>query len=123
MSENVAQLVIAQFFLGVREGRFPKLNDRNDLWQVLMLILERRVIDLRRRAPEPVCNELGIQATALNVSPHGGIDMVASLEPTPDTIVQLKEELARRLEQLPESLRQVAVWNSRGEATRKSPGF
>ena len=121
--QDVAQVVMTQFFLGVREGRFPKLNDRDDLWQVLMLILERRVIDLCKRAREPVCNEFQILATDSDGSPCAGIDTVASTDPSPETIVELKEELHRRLEQLPAVLRQVAVWRLEGRSNAEIAGL
>ena len=47
--EDVVQVAFAQFFSMVEEGKFPQLNDRDDLWQVLTMLVERRAIDLVRR--------------------------------------------------------------------------
>jgi RNA polymerase sigma factor (sigma-70 family) len=114
--EDVAQQVMTQFFLGVRDGRFPRLNDRHDLWQVLLVILERRVIDLRRKKRQPVCGESAIGAKAEDASQCQGMQSVPCIEPTPEMVVQLEEELRARLSQLPEGLRQVAVWRMIGHS-------
>jgi DNA-directed RNA polymerase specialized sigma24 family protein len=114
--QDLALLVMEQFFSAVQNGRFPQLNDRHDLWQVLMVILERRVIDIRRKKPEPVCGESGISPPSEESSQCGRMGVVPSFEPTPDMIVQLEEELQGRLKQLPEGLRQVAVWKLEGHS-------
>jgi DNA-directed RNA polymerase specialized sigma24 family protein len=114
--QDVAQLVMEQFFFAVRNGRFPRLQDRHDLWQILLVILERRVIDLRRRPPEPLCGESCLAPPAENYSRCERMGALPSFEPTPDMIVQLEEELRHRLQQLPEGLRQTAVWKLEGHS-------
>ena len=47
--EDVVQQAFADFFSQVQQGRFPKLNDRNDLWQVLAMLVDRRAKDQIRR--------------------------------------------------------------------------
>ncbi len=111
--QDVAIVVMEQFFFGVRAGRFPRLNDRHDLWQVLLMILDRRLIDLYRKAPEPVCGESAILPPSGGSGP-GTVPAIPDLQPTPDTVVQLAEELSARLNQLPERLRPVAVWKLEG---------
>src|SRR6266571_7040588 len=44
--EDVALSAFDSFFRGVERGRFPQLDDRGDLWQVLLMITERKAIDL-----------------------------------------------------------------------------
>ena len=44
--EDIALSAFDSFFRGVERGRFPKLDDRDDLWQVLLLITERKAFDL-----------------------------------------------------------------------------
>ena len=46
--EDVVQNAFAQFFQQVQEGRFAKLDDRNDLWQVLAMLVDRRAKDQDR---------------------------------------------------------------------------
>ncbi len=47
--EDVAVEAFACFFRSVASGRFPRLNDRDDLWQLLLLLAERRAVDAQRR--------------------------------------------------------------------------
>ena len=45
--EDVALSAFHSFWRGALAGRFPHLDDRNDLWQILVLITVRKAIDLR----------------------------------------------------------------------------
>ena len=47
--EDVVLSAFDGFLKGVDDGRFLKLNDRHDLWQVLVMLTERRAIALRQR--------------------------------------------------------------------------
>jgi DNA-directed RNA polymerase specialized sigma24 family protein len=51
--EDVALAAFNSFYRAAEQGRFPKLDDRNDLWQVLLLITNRKAIDERRRVLRP----------------------------------------------------------------------
>src|SRR5262245_66237931 len=46
--EDVALSAFDSFCRGAAGGRFPRLEDRHDLWQVLFVITERKAIDLGR---------------------------------------------------------------------------
>ena len=47
--EDVAIAAFANFYRGVEAGRFSKLDDRDDLWQLLIVLTERNAIDQIRR--------------------------------------------------------------------------
>ena len=47
--EDVVLSVFESFFGGLREGRFDQLKDRHGLWQLLLTMTRRKVIDHRRR--------------------------------------------------------------------------
>jgi DNA-directed RNA polymerase specialized sigma24 family protein len=47
--DDVAQIVMNSFFTGAANARFPMPNDRHDLWQVLVMLTERKVVDQMRR--------------------------------------------------------------------------
>jgi len=52
--EDVAAEAIQGFFDGIKKGRFPHVDDRHDLTQVLWMLVNRRVIDhLRRYRRDP----------------------------------------------------------------------
>lgn len=43
--EDVVQNAFHSFFRGVSRGRFPKLDDRDNLWRLLVVITARKAID------------------------------------------------------------------------------
>lgn len=47
--EDIAQEAFEGFFRGVQAHRFSKLDDRNDLWQILIMLVDRRSTDQIRR--------------------------------------------------------------------------
>src|SRR4051794_35421101 len=47
--EDIALSAFNSFCRGAERGRFPRLNDRDDLWQMLVVITVRKAIDLTRR--------------------------------------------------------------------------
>ncbi len=46
--EDIVLSVFDSFYNAAQEGRFPDLADRDDLWQLLMRMAARKVIDKRR---------------------------------------------------------------------------
>ncbi len=102
--EDVAQIAWNSFFQGVSAGRFPKLQDRDDLWQVLFVIIKRKAADQFRR-------QLAIkrgggrgqdQFAELGGSDSSGrgVERIVARDPTPEDAALLAEELRLRLEQL-----------------------
>jgi DNA-directed RNA polymerase specialized sigma24 family protein len=47
--EDVALAAFEAFFRGVKEQRFDRLDSRDDLWQVLAMLAERKAIAILRR--------------------------------------------------------------------------
>src|SRR5256714_3134997 len=47
--EDVALSAFASFCRGAERGRFPRLDDRDDLWKVLVVITARKALDLVAR--------------------------------------------------------------------------
>jgi hypothetical protein len=43
--EDVALSALDSFFAGVAAGRYPRLEDRDDLWRILVTITTRKAID------------------------------------------------------------------------------
>jgi DNA-directed RNA polymerase specialized sigma24 family protein len=43
--EDVTQDAFHSFFRGVDRGRFPRLDDRDDLWRLLVVITARKAFD------------------------------------------------------------------------------
>ncbi len=105
--EDVALSAFHSFCVGAERGRFPQLTDRDDLWQVLVMITARKACKLLRdqgrqkRGGEAVrhASELDEELTA-----------VVGAEPTPEFAAQVAEECGRLLGMLgDEELRAVAL--------------
>ena len=47
--EDVALAAFDSFYRRAERGQFPKLEDRDDLWQLLFVLTVRKAIDLTRR--------------------------------------------------------------------------
>src|SRR5262249_42474905 len=99
--EDVALSAFDSFCRGVEQGRFPRLDDRDNLWRLLVVITERKACDLvqhehrQKRGGGNVCGESGL-ADTLDFSEEGaGIDQLASREPTPEMAAQVADECRR----------------------------
>jgi DNA-directed RNA polymerase specialized sigma24 family protein len=117
--EDVVQNAFHSFFKGIACGRFPQLNDRDNLWRLLVVITARKAIDqvahehTKRQGGGTLLGESRISPGML--SDAAAIEQVVGDEPTPEFAAQVAEEYERLLELLgDESLRQVAVWKMEG---------
>ena len=101
--EDVALSAFKSLCLGAEGGRFPNIQDRDDLWRLLAVITIRKAIDLqRRRRPE---EPLGPEAMS---------DFL-SREPAPDLAAELADECQRLLGQLGDpQLQSIALWKVEG---------
>jgi RNA polymerase sigma factor (sigma-70 family) len=117
--EDVALSAFDSFYRAAEQGRFPQLGDRNNLWELLVVITIRKAIDLRQRE----CRQkrgggkvVGESAFDVPVSAEGaGIEQAVGTEPTPELAVQVADELEALLRLLPnEDVRSVAVLKLEG---------
>ena len=113
--EDVALTAFDSFVRAVQAGRFPRLNDRNDLWQVLLMLTARKAADLSER--EGAAKRGGgavVPLSALQTDDGPGVDR-ASDEPTPDEAAAMAEGFDELLAALPsDELRRIAVWKLEG---------
>jgi DNA-directed RNA polymerase specialized sigma24 family protein len=111
--EDVALSAFNSFFRRAQEGRFPRLTDRQDLWQLLVLIATRKASNLakhERRRPE--INLAG--ADGSSEAPNPFLNLIGR-EPDPESAARVAEEYKRLLALLPDdTLRKVAVWKLEG---------
>lgn len=110
--EDLAISAFAGFFKGVREGRFPKLADRDDLWQVLLVLTERKAIDQHRHDGAKKRNEgkvRGESALDAGDSAAPGIAGIIDDQPTPEFAAEMTDQLRLRLSQLGDVERQIAL--------------
>jgi DNA-directed RNA polymerase specialized sigma24 family protein len=117
--EDVALSAFDSFCRAAEQGRFPRLNDRDDLWQLLIVLTDRKAHDLvqherrQRRGGGKVIDEA---ALGPDDSDRGrGLAEIVGQEPTPEFTAQIAEECRRLLEILGDAeLRRVALRKMEG---------
>ena len=120
--EDAALSAFDSFCRAATEGRFPRLDDRDDLWRLLVTITERKATDQMRRAGRVkrgggrVRNEADLAAGGPDDEP-AGLDRIAGHQPTPEFAAEFAEEYRRLFEALrDEELRRIAVWRLEGHS-------
>jgi len=116
--EDVALSAFDSFIRGAKRGRFPQLHDRDDLWHLLLVITERKAIDLvnhercEKRGGGSVRHEGSLVGDSSVTAPF---DQVAGPEPTPDDAARIADNCRRLLETLEDDkLRAVALAKMEG---------
>jgi RNA polymerase sigma factor (sigma-70 family) len=112
-AEDVALAAFADFFQGAALGRFPRLDDRGDLWQVLALIARRKAAHLaERRRRLKRGGGLVLDEAALA---GAGLDGLAAEQPDPELAAEAAEEFHRLLAILDDDrLRRIALLKLEG---------
>jgi RNA polymerase sigma factor (sigma-70 family) len=116
--EDVVVTAFASFCRGVQEGRFPRLDDRDDLWQVLVMLTSRKAANQLKHDYRQKRGQDQVRGDSIWDSLDGtgaGIDGVEGREPTPEFAHEIAEECERLLDILDnEVLRVVAVAKMEG---------
>lgn len=104
--EDIALSAFKSFCAGAERGRFPRLNDRHDLWQVLVMIAARKAANLIRyemagKRNGPVDSDVPLSA-------------IVGSEPSPSLVVQVTDEYRRLVEKLDDDKRLVASLKMEG---------
>lgn len=114
-ASGVVQSALNSFFQGVRRNAFPRLNDREDLWRLLVVITARKA---SHRVRDELCEKRGAGRvrgeSVLNATYADDFNGLAHIidddKQTPEMAAILNEELSRRLEQLDDDmLKEIAV--------------
>ena len=102
--EDVAQSAFNSFFRGAKEKRFQKLENREDLWQILAMITERKAIKVMRR--ELADKRGGGHVRGESVFEHMLSDSAANpgIGNIGDSDLHLAEEFTQNVRELIESL-------------------
>lgn len=118
--EDVVLSAFDSFFRGVEKNRFKKLDDRHDLWKLLVRITVCKCWDLiehelrQKRGGGKVRGESAFDVPAGSGPDTRGIEQVFDREPTPAEAAELADETERLLAVLPDELRQIALWKLEG---------
>jgi DNA-directed RNA polymerase specialized sigma24 family protein len=104
--EDVALAAVADFCRGAASGRFPRLNDRHDLWRLLLTLTIRHAAGLARR--ETRGRHAAGPADLLDL-PQADLDRLAGDSPDPALAAAVADQVRRLLTVLPgEDLRAAA---------------
>jgi len=118
--EDVALSAFKSFCYGVAEERFPDLNDRGNLWAVLVVIATRKVQayvatqNRQKRGGGQVRGDSVFLGRGTDEE-LAGFDALAGKEPTPAFLAQASETCERLLDALgDETLRNLAILKMQG---------
>jgi DNA-directed RNA polymerase specialized sigma24 family protein len=123
--EDVALSALNSFFRGVAADRFPRLQDRHDLWRLLLTITLFKVRDLVNREHRQRRGG-GRIVTAVDLfdlldEPGDDLDRLTSPDPPPDLVVAFADQCRHWLEQLPgDDLRRVALARLEGDTVAEA---
>ncbi len=112
--EDVALSAFNSFCRGLERGRFPRLDDRDNLWRLLAVLTARKAGHLVRRE---TAQKRGGPAAA---RADADVALLIGREPTPEDAALMAEECRRRLDQLgDDTLRAVALARMEGLTTEE----
>ncbi len=119
--EDLALSAFDSFCRGAIGGRFPSLDDRNNLWRLLVTITARKAFQqglrLRRqkRGGKAVLDEAALAHAAGSEDDGRALEQLVGREPTPEFVAQAVEEYQRLLASLPKrNLCVLAQWKMEG---------
>jgi DNA-directed RNA polymerase specialized sigma24 family protein len=112
--EDVALSAFGSFCRAAAQGRFPRLDDRDDLWQVLMMLTARKAINfIERECSQKRGGQMRRRTAPGRLSGGSGADALAALPapgPSPEFAAEVAEECRQRLEALgDDQLRHVVI--------------
>jgi DNA-directed RNA polymerase specialized sigma24 family protein len=118
--EDAALSAFDSFCRAAAQGRFPRLDDRDDLWRLLVALTQRKAADQMRRARR-LRRGGGLVRTESDLAAGGsddqpaGLNGIAGPEPSPEFAAEFADEYRRLFEALrDEELRGIAVWKLEG---------
>jgi DNA-directed RNA polymerase specialized sigma24 family protein len=123
--EDAALSAFDSFCRGAARGRYPKLDDRDDLWRLLVVITERKAVDQaqrERRLKRGGGKMIGTSDPAA-ADRQGGAAGIADVRPTPEFAALVADECHRLFSRLPDdSLRDVVRLRMEGYTNEEIAG-
>jgi DNA-directed RNA polymerase specialized sigma24 family protein len=123
--EDVAASAFNSFCQGAVRGRFPQMDDRVNLWRLLVTITARKVYQLKlSHGRQKRGGDLVLDEAALAQGKDSGtsirLEQFIASGPTPEFAAQAAEEFRHILERLPdEKFRQLAQLKMEGYANHE----
>jgi DNA-directed RNA polymerase specialized sigma24 family protein len=120
--EDVALSAFDSFCRGAEQGRFPRLGDRDDLWQLLVTITTRKAIDLVIHESRDRRDWRRLLDRSDGEADDGSSLMreVLGREPDPAFAAEVAEQVEGLLARLPDDeLRQIALRKLEGDTNEQ----
>ncbi len=116
--EDVALSAFKSLLIRAEQGKFPELEDRDDLWQLLYVLTVRKAVSLSKR--EHAKRRGGGAVCYLSDLPEAQLQEAVGDEPTPELAFQMAEECRRLVDALgDETLQSVALWKMEGYTNKE----
>jgi DNA-directed RNA polymerase specialized sigma24 family protein len=116
--EDVALSAFKSLLIRAAQGKFPQLDDRDDLWQLLYVLTVRKAVSLSKR--EFAKRRGGGAVCYLSDLDGAELEGAMGAEPTPEIGSQVAEECRLLLKALgDETLRRVALWKMEGYTNKE----
>ena len=121
--EDVLLSVFDRFFRAAKENRFAQLEDRDDLWQILLMLTDRKVADkYRQAATQKRSGGETANAEQRSGAVGGSIDGLPNRDPGPEYVAAFNDNLAKAMQRLSEqSTREVALLRMEDFKTARLP--
>ena len=102
--EDVASEVFHRLCRGVAQGRFDGLQNRDDLWRLLVVLTKQKVVDEVRHHGARKRGGAAVRGDSAFGDPDEGfgLDDCFGVDPTPDDLVGIAEQYGRLMERLPD---------------------
>ena len=126
--DDVVNNAFQSFCQGAKEGRFPDLHDRDDLWHLIVRITERKASDQLRDQGRQKRGSGLVEGESAFINLHAsgagvGIDGVACPQPTAEMAAEMVEAVDRLFKQLADDeLRQIALHKLEGYTNEEIAG-
>ena len=119
--EDIANSVLETLFRNFANGQFPELQDRNDLWSLLLTITNRKVASqIRSNLRQKRGSGHVIAMTDMQGDIHPEIDFSASKYPTHETLSILSDLCNTLVDRLKDpDIQQIAVLKLAGYSNRE----
>jgi DNA-directed RNA polymerase specialized sigma24 family protein len=115
--EDVALSAFDSFCRGAEAGRFPQLNDRDNLWRLLVVITARKASHLLRaeRRQKRGGKLVPLPEPTVSGDFEAGLEQFLSREPAPEFAALVAEEYQRMLTELGDlTLQTLVSWKMEG---------
>ncbi len=125
--EDVVLSAFGSLLRGAESNKFQRLNDRDDLWQVLVMLTVRKAINHRnrelaqKRGSGRVLGESALFGSASNCDGdlEAGIVRVVDARPSPAFMAELEDEMQQLFGLLDEEQQRIVLWRLEGHTNRQ----